>query len=433
MQSKDKSITHLKKCKICGNTNLKKVLQLNEQYISATFVKSNVNNKLTKIKTALTLVLCSKDKNENNCGLLQLSEITEPDLLYREYFYRSAISDTMRNDLKNVVDTVKSIVELEDNDVIIDIGSNDCTLLNFYEKNFNLVGFEPARNIKFIDEGKKIKIFSNYFNSNDYVKNFKKKAKVITSCAMFYDLSEPNQFVRDIEKILDDNGVWCVQISYLVSMLKYNNFYDICHEHLSYYSIESFEKLIKKNKLKIFYAQTNAVNGGSVRLFVCKSNCNIYDLPKYTSKLKEIKQEEKKHNLNEVKTYTEFQKNITQIKNKTNIFVDKIIKSNQKVLALGASTKGNVLLQHFGLDKNKIPFISEKNPEKVGLKCLGSDIELISEEKARSLNPKAFIVLPWNFKDEIVKRESDYINDGGELMFPMPYPHVVNKKGETKL
>ena len=115
------------------------------------------------------------------------------------------------------------------------------------------------------------------------------------------------------------------------------------------------------------------------------------------------------------------------------IFVDKIIKSNQKVLALGASTKGNVLLQHFGLDKNKIPFISEKNPEKVGLKCLGSDIELISEEKARSLNPKAFIVLPWNFKDEIVKRESDYINDGGELMFPMPYPHVVNKKGETKL
>ena len=117
-----------------------------------------------------------------------------------------------------------------------------------------------------------------------------------------------NQFVRDIEKILDDNGVWCVQISYLVSMLKYNNFYDICHEHLSYYSIGSFEKLIKKNKLKIFYAQTNAVNGGSVRLFVYKSNCNIYDLPKYTLKLKEIKQEEKKHNLNEVKTYTEFQK-----------------------------------------------------------------------------------------------------------------------------
>lgn len=433
MQSKDKSITNLKKCKICGNTNLKKVLQLNEQYISATFVKSNANNKLTEIKTPLTLVLCSKDDNQNNCGLLQLYEITEPDLLYREYFYRSATSDTMRKDLKNVVDTVISIAKPENNDVIVDIGSNDCTLLNLYEENFSLVGFEPARNIKFIDEGKKIKIFPNYFNSNDYLKNFKKKAKVITSCAMFYDLSEPIQFVKNVEEILDDNGVWCVQISYLVSMLKYNNFYDICHEHLSYYSIESFERLIKKNKLKLFYAQTNAVNGGSVRLFVCKNSCNIYDLLKYSSELSELKKEERKYNLNDEKTYAEFEKSISQIKNKTNMFVDKINNSNQKVLALGASTKGNVLLQHFGLDKKKIPFISEKNPEKVGLKCLGSDIELISEEKARSLNPKAFIVLPWNFKDEIVKRENEYINNGGELMFPMPYPHVINKKGETKL
>jgi len=149
MQSKDKSITNLKKCKICGNTNLKKVLQLNEQYISATFVKSNANNKLTEIKTPLTLVLCSKDDNQNNCGLLQLYEITEPDLLYREYFYRSATSDTMRKDLKNVVDTVISIAKPENNDVIVDIGSNDCTLLNLYEENFSLVGFEPARNIKF--------------------------------------------------------------------------------------------------------------------------------------------------------------------------------------------------------------------------------------------------------------------------------------------
>ncbi len=433
MQSKDKSITHLKKCKICGNTNLKKVLQLNEQYISATFVKSNENNELTKIKTPLTLVLCSKNKNESNCGLLQLSEITEPDLLYREYFYRSATSETMRKDLKDVVDTVKSIVKPQSKDIIVDIGANDCTLLNFYEEDYTLVGFEPARNIKFIDEGKRIKIFPNYFNSNDYLKNFKKKAKVITSCAMFYDLSDPNQFVQNIEEILDNNGVWCVQISYLVSMLKYNNFYDICHEHLSYYSIESFEKLIKKNNLKCFFAQTNAVNGGSIRLFVCKNNCNIYDDPKYKNEFEKLREEENKYNLNEEKTYTEFQKSITKIKNKTNMFVDKINSSNQKVYALGASTKGNILLQHFGLDKKRIPFISERNPEKVGLKCLGSDIELISEEKARSLNPKAFIVLPWNFKEEIVRRESNYINNGGELMFPMPYPHIVNKKGETKL
>ena len=279
MLSKNKNITYLKECKICGNTNLKKVLQLNEQYISATFVKSNVDNDLTKIKTPLTLVLCSKENNSNNCGLLQLLEITEPDLLYRQYFYRSATNDTMRADLKDVVKSVSEIVGPKTGDIIVDTGSNDCTLLNFYDKNLTLVGYEPAKNIKYIDEGKNIKIFSDYFNSLDFKKNFNNKAKIITSCAMFYDLVDPKKFAKDIEEILDDNGVWCVQISYLASMLKYNNFYDICHEHLSYYSIYSFEYLLDKLNLKCFYAQTNAVNGGSIRLFVCKKSCTKYDKP----------------------------------------------------------------------------------------------------------------------------------------------------------
>ena len=127
-------------------------------------------------------------------------EITEPDLLYREYFYRSSTSDTMKIDLEDVVNSIKDIVNLNPGDVIVDTGSNDCTLLNFYEKNLTLVGFEPARNIKYIDKGKNIKIFQNYFNSNEYKQVFKNKAKVITSCAMFYDLAEPKEFVKNIRR-----------------------------------------------------------------------------------------------------------------------------------------------------------------------------------------------------------------------------------------
>ena len=138
-------------------------------------------------------------------------------------------------------------------------------------------------------------------------------------------------------------------------------------------------------------------------------------------------------NLSSPNTFQKFQKVIDNIKNKTNKFVNKINNSNEKIFALGASTKGNILLQHFGLDKSKIPFISERNPEKVGLRCLGSDIELISEKLARNKKPKAFLVLPWNFKKEIVKREKNFIKNGGILMFPMPYPHIVNFKGEKKL
>ncbi len=433
MQTKNENISYLKKCKICGNINLKNVLFINEQYISATFVKSNHNNELTKIKTPLTLVLCSENEKKDNCGLLQLLEITEADLLYKEYFYRSATSDTMRNDLKDVVNSVRKIVDLKTNDIVVDIGSNDCTLLNFYPNNLQLVGFEPAQNIKFIDDNKKIKIFPTYFNSKDFDNDFKSKAKIITSCAMFYDLADPKKFVKDIDKILDKDGIWCVQISYLTSMLKYNNFYDICHEHLSYYSIDTFKSVLNGFNLKLFFAETNAVNGGSIRLFVCRKDVTTYDKQEFVAQLNKLIEEEQSYNLKEDTTYRNFQNKIDNIKQKTNLFVDNILKSNNKVFALGASTKGNILLQHFGLDKSKIPFISERNPEKVGLRCLGSDIELISEENARSKKPKAFLVLPWNFKNEIVKREKEYLDNGGTLMFPMPYPHTVDKNGEKKL
>ncbi len=426
-------IKSLKKCKVCGNTNLIKVLSLQEQYLSPTFVKTNKNNKLAEIRSPLTLVLCDKTKNEKNCGLLQLLEITEPDLLYKQYFYRSATNDTMKIDLKNLVNQALDIAKPNKNDIIIDIGSNDCTLLNFYKDKYNLIGFEPAQNIKYIDEGNNITVINNYFNSRDFKQKYKNKAKIITSCAMFYDLEDPRAFVKDIEEILEDDGIWCCQISYLASMIKYNNFYDICHEHLSYYSLETFEHLVNQFNLKCFYAETNEVNGGSIRLYMCKKNSNKYKEKKFFNKLNSIKEEEKKFKLTDPQTFLNFAKTISELKDKTVKFVDNILNSNKKILALGASTKGNIILQHFGLTKKQIPYISERNPEKVGLKCLGSDIELISEQKARDINPDAFIVLPWNFKKEVVNREKNYLENGGKLMFVMPYPHVITKDKEIKL
>ena len=213
----------------------------------------------------------------------------------------------MRKDLKEVVESVLKISKPNPQDIIVDIGSNDCTLLNFYKKEFKLAGFEPAKNIRFIDKGNDIKIFSNYFNAEDFIKSFNKKAKIITSCAMFYDLENPKKFVSDIKNILDENGIWCVQISYLLLMIKNLNFYDICHEHLSYYSIYTFEKLIKQFNLKVFYAETNAVNGGSIRFYVCKKECKKYDKENFQTKLKKLRIEEEKYHLNNENTFFIFQ------------------------------------------------------------------------------------------------------------------------------
>jgi hypothetical protein len=216
-------------------------------------------------------------------------------------------------------------------------------------------------------------------------------------------------------------------------MITNNNFYDICHEHLSYYSLETFNYLLKNFNLRTFYAETNAVNGGSIRIYISRKNSHFLKNESYKKVLKKILQKENKLSLSNLKTFFNYQKKIDNIKFKTNKFVDSIHNKGGKVFGLGASTKGNILLQHFGLTKTKIPFISERNPEKVGLRCLGSDIELISEKNARKRNPKAFLVLPWNFKKEIIKREKNYLKKNGILMFPMPYPHYVSKKGEKKL
>ena len=428
-----KNVSYQRKCKICGNDNLKEVIKIQEQYLSPTFVKSNYKNPLTKIKTPLTLVLCIPKNNKKSCGLLQLSEIINPDLLYRKYFYRSSTNQTMKKDLKDVHTKLVKIAKPKKNDLIVDIGANDNTLLNFYNKKFNFIGFEPAKNIKKIKSNNKIKNIINYFNAKEFFLQTNQKAKVISSCAMFYDLKHPKKFVKDIYKILHEDGVWCAQISYLLDMIRNMNFYDICHEHLSYYSFQSFENLINPLGLKIFSFETNEVNGGSIRFYICKKTCKKYDNLLKNKKIYRQKKIEKKFKLTKIKTFTDFDKKINKIKKITNNYIKNSIKKGDNVIGLGASTKGNILLQHFGLTKKEIPVISEINKFKIGLKCLGTDIKLISEKDAEQINPNTKLVLPWYFKKEILKREKKFLKKGGKLLFPMPYTHLISKKGEKKI
>ena len=422
-----KNIQH---CRVCGSADLTEVVSIEEQYLSPTFVETNENNPLADIRVPQTLVLCDRSNNTNACGLLQLKETVEPDYLYREYFYRSSVSDTMRKDLKNVVDDVIERVHLEDNDIVVDVGANDCTMIGYFPSDLTRIGVEPAQNISWEGVAPSIKIVNNYF-SQDVLSGVleDKKVKIFTSCAMFYDLDDPNSFVSDVKSLLHEEGVWCIQLSYLPLMLKNINFYDICNEHLEYYSLHTLNYLMKQNGLEIFDAAENDVNGGSIRVMITHLDRKI----EKTDSFKELIDIEKTMNLFDKKTYTDFHEEILSLKNKIKNTIGVEIKNGNTVLGLGASTKGNMLLQLFGIGKETIPYISERNPEKVGLKTLGTDIELISEERARELNPSYMLVLPWYFKSEIVAREKEYILNGGKLLFPMPYPHVVHKDGETKL
>jgi hypothetical protein len=425
----------LQRCKVCGSHDLTDVIHIAPQFLSPTFTRDNAEEgDLAKIQVPFTMTLCDRSRNPNGCELLQLREEVEADLLYRRYFYRSATSDMMRNDLKDVIRDITSRVNLKTGDVVVDIGANDCTTLGFYPADLRRVGYEPAQNIDWSGVDKSITIINDYFAAKPFTERFKgEKAKAVGCNAMFYDLPDPNSFTADVKSILAPDGVWCIQLSYLPLMLTNMNFYDICHEHLSYYSLAALQNLMQRNGLSVFDASTNHVNGGSLRAFVTHTENSKAFTQDGARRLEALAKHEADLKLTEPQTYRTYFAQIEDLAKRVNKFLDADINKGGKVFGLGASTKGNVLLQFFGITKDKMPYISERNPDKVGLRTLGTDFELISEERARELAPSSMLVLPWYFKKEIVAREKLYLEQGGKLVFPMPYAHVVTKDGEQKL
>lgn len=412
-----KNYTLITRCRVCGSKKLTRVVRIKSQYIASTFVKTNKDNPKSKIKIPMTALLCEK------CGLVQLKETVEPDLLYAQYFYRSHVTKTMSRDLKTVVDDALSRVKVKKGDAVLDIGCNDGTMIAMFPDSVKRVGIDPAKNIDWSHLDKSITIVNDYFPSEQLAKY---RFKVITSTAMFYDLNNPNKAVQDIKDLLDDDGVLVIQVSYLYDTIKDMNFYDFCHEHLEYYSLKSIMYLMNKNGMSVFDASTNAVNGGSLRILVAKKEVKrpVSDNVKY------LLLKEKVLHLEDRETYKVFEKLIAYSTKRVREYIQKQI---GLVIGLGASTKGNVLLQICGITKKMLPYISERNPEKVGLRTLGDDIELISEERARALKPSCVFVIPWNFKTEIVDREREYLEAGGTFLFIMPYPYVLTKNGEMRL
>ena len=412
-----KYFTAITRCRLCQSIKLIPVVHIKPQYIASTFVKTNINNPKAKIKIRMTLLLC------RNCGLAQLKETVEQNLLYENYFYRSNVSNTMNRDLRNVVIDATSRVSLKKGDMVLDIGCNDGLMLTFFPENLQRVGIDPAKNIDWTHLSSSIKIVNDYFPSPQLRNN---SFKIITTTAMFYDLNDPNSAVKQIKKILKKDGVLCIQVSYLYDTIRDMNFYDICHEHLEYYSLKTLMYLMKRNGMEIFDASTNAVNGGSLRVLVAHKEAKRQK----SENLKYLLLKEEVLRLEDPKTYFIFSKLIDISAKRVRDFIKK---QKGLVIGLGASTKGNVLLQLCGIDNKMLPYISERNPFKVGLRTLGTDMLLISEEEARKKKPVCMFVIPWNFKAEILDREKEYIQQGGKMLFIMPYPYVVDKNGESKL
>lgn len=411
-------------CRVCGSTDLAEVLRIAPQFLATIFVRTNAGHPLANVKIPLTLMLCP------DCGLVQLKETVRPDVLYGDYFYRTGINETMRRDLRQLVEETRTLARPGPGDVVIDVGANDCTMIQMFPADLERIAVEPARNIDWSSVDPSVRIVNDFFSAERVLAATNgRRAKVITACAMFYDLDDPNGAARDIKRLLAPDGVCTIQVSHLYATVKDMNFYDICHEHLEYYSLRTLSYLMERNGLMVFDASMNAVNGGSLRVHI--SHC---DGPfRQTRRVSEVLKIENSLRLEDKATYATYASQIDRLARTSRSYLISEVERGGLVIGLGASTKGNVLLQLCGIDKTILPFISERNPNKVGLRTLGTDIELISEEQARALRPSCILVIPWNFKDEIVARERAYLQARGRLLFLMPYPYLLDRSGEHRL
>jgi hypothetical protein len=249
---------------------------------------------------------------------------------------------------------------------------------------------------------------------------------------MFYDLLDPHPFINDITKVLDDNGVWVLQLSYTPLMLEQLAFDNICHEHAYYYSLNSLKKLFAKHDLKIVDCSLNDVNGGSFRVYVQK---NIADVTSFgTSPLRDVcnfrvqsilTYENTHFNIGSPIVWKQFMNKIEDLKNQTVNFIKEEKAKGKVICGYGASTKGNTLLQWFGLDNTMIDAIAERSPYKFGLKTIGTNIPILSEEEVRAMKPDYMLVLPWHFINEFVQRENEYLSNGGKFIVPCPKFEII--------
>jgi hypothetical protein len=413
-------------CRLCGKGALEDILSVGNLYVSDFLGEKDGDR---SFKAPLELIFCNPQKG--GCGLLQLRHTVSHEVMYRNYWYRSGINKTMTDELNGIAKTTQNLVGLVAGDYVIDIGANDGTLLRGYGvEGLNRIGYEPANNLEQYNSVGTTKVFKDFFNAPAWEREFpEKKAKAITAIAMFYDLDDPNAFVTDIASILDKEGVFIVQQSYLPLMLKTNEIGNICHEHLEYYSLLSMENLMKRHGLEIFDVESNDINGGSFRTYIRHANSEAgINVPSGAKeRVEAMRTSEVGLGLDTLAPYQAFVKRIDEIRDKCLVFIKEETAKGKRIYGYGASTKGNTLLQYFDIGADSIIAIAERNSDKWGKKTVGTNIPIISEDEARAAKPDYFLVLPWHFLKEFIERESDFLRRGGKFIVPMPEFRIIGE------
>lgn len=403
------------RCRLSGSTNLVSVLNLGSQELTGVFPKTRE----TEVTSGpLELLWCP------DSGLLQLAHSYDANEMYGDnYGYRSGLNQSMVDHLTRKIQNLEKRAGLKPGMAVLDIGSNDCTSLRAYETtDLTRIGIDPT--------GSKFKqyypddvlLVPDFFSAANYRKSTDKQAQIVTSIAMFYDLEDPVAFAKQIAEVLAPEGLWHFEQSYMPTMLRMCSYDTICHEHIEYYSLTAVEAIVKAAGMKVVDVQMNAVNGGSFAVTAAKQSSGV---AVNRAVIDWMLQQEDRMGLKTPKPFREFEERVYRHREDLMRLLEGLVADGKKIVGYGASTKGNVLLQFCGITEKHLMAIAEVNPDKYGSFTPGTRIPIVSEADAKALNPDYMLVLPWHFKEGILRREKEYLDRGGKLIIPLPEIEII--------
>lgn len=380
-------ITH---CRVCNNTALTTFLDLGDQALTGVFPKTREQ---VVERGPVQLLKCV---GEGSCGLVQMAGSYDPDMMYGDdYGYRSGLNATMTRHLQAKVERILKLAPLKDGDLVVDIGSNDGTTLGFYPAGYRLVGVDPTGSKFRQYYPPHVELIADFFSPEVVSRHIgSQRARVVTSFSMFYDLEAPLDFMRDVLGLLEDDGIWVFEQSYLPAMMATNSYDTACHEHLEYYSLSTIKWMADKAGGTIVDVEFNDINGGSFSVTMARAGSTLPEFPN----LAELIAGEVRDGIDAIETYEAFAERVAQSRDALIAFLADAKREGKLVCGLGASTKGNVVLQYCGLSEKDIAFIGEVNSDKFGSYTPGTLIPIISEEEVIKLKPDYVLVLPWHFR-----------------------------------
>jgi len=358
-----------------------------------------------------------------DCTTVQIDYTVPKELMFEHYLYVSGTTKTLSKHFENSTNRLIKKYSLTENDLVVDIGSNDGTWLYFFKKNgLKILGIDAAKNIAFIANEKGLETWAEFFNKSvaERIIVEKGKAKLVTAAGVFFHLEELHSVTEGINQLLTAQGVFCIQVIYLGEMIDNNKFDQIYHEHLTYWTLTSISKLLELHGLEIFDVVNLEIHGGSLEIHAChKGNRKISD------SVHRIKNNERQRGYQEFETYVKFGRRVWGIREKLLKILIEFKKNHKLVYAMGAPIKGATLLNSFKINTNLIKCAVEINELKIGKYIPGVRIPIVNE--ALVIPPAAYLILAWNFLPELINKYHDYLKSGGLFILPVPEPRIIDK------